>query len=389
MKKRFFIGCNLGFEEELCKEVSEVWPFLIEVDGGLNSQSLEIQTDQGGVEIEADFHVGLQINFFLKLANRVLLRVAQKKICDFPALFNWIEKQKKDPLLQQFSKDTVFDFEVAASQSRLNNEKRVIEILQKHFRTGPDVTQKIYLRIHEDEVTLSLDTSGDLLHKRNQKDVGIAPLRETLAAFCLRKMIGDLSPQDLQKINLLDPMCGSGTFLMEAARLYRPTQSRRWSFLNWPQCPKIFHSATFLANTFVFPRIFDQLRGQDLNAEVIEIAQRSLRSEGSLDPKILFQVRDLFSDIESEKVEKFRSPVWVVSNIPYGERIKEVHSPHEIIQRIQKLWKPEKIGLLMSDRQVESLPAEDRNQIRARCRFKNGGLPVSFVIWESRSSTRE
>lgn len=88
-KEKFFIACALGVEEELHRELQEVWPYLRQADGQLQIQNLpECEVFQGGLEFETPLDLGLQLNFFLKLANRILLRVDQFRVVDFPKLFH-------------------------------------------------------------------------------------------------------------------------------------------------------------------------------------------------------------------------------------------------------------------------------------------------------------
>jgi putative N6-adenine-specific DNA methylase len=371
--KKFFVGCNIGFENELFREIQEFWPYLIELDGQRHGTPLVGEPVMGGVELEAPLHLGLQINFFSKLANRVLLRIGEKKIRDFPALFNWLKKIKNDSLIIQFGSQKKWSFEISASQSRLNNEKRIEKVMSEIFPVSVEASQSIYCRVFDDQVTVSLDTTGDLLHRRTDKNVGVAPVRETIAAFCLRQLIQGTSSHELNQIDLIDPMCGSGTFLSEARNLWQPLVKNGLQFLQWPQCPKILKSALLLKNYSDFPRLFDQLQGLDIDSRIIE--ENRLRFPSGAE--FQFHVADLFEDRPHAAAKR----LWLVSNIPYGERIKLSHSVDEIFSKIIEVWQPERMGLLMSAQQFRGLSNRPDYQALSHQAFKNGGLEVVFAVW--------
>ncbi|MEZ0392068.1 MAG: RNA methyltransferase, partial [Pseudobdellovibrionaceae bacterium] len=320
--RRFFVGCNIHFESELEKEIREFWPYLIELDGRPHAHALTIlETVPGGLLLEAPLHIGLQINFFSKLANRVLLRVKEFKVRDFPKLFQTLQSLKKDPLLQNLK----FNYQVSASESRLNNEKRLKEILLEVFGAETeDSEQSLFLRMHQDLCSLSLDSTGLHLHKRSQRtSQGAAPLRETLAAFCVRKLIGDEGIAFLQKFTLVDPMCGTGTLLREAATLYQPTLRHDFSFLQWAQTPKIFKSSQLRNNYPEFHPLFAGLKGLDRDEKSVERAQASLQALGHSSE---ISNEDLFkTTAKSEKL------CWVIANPPYGERLKAEFTPRDLL----------------------------------------------------------
>ncbi|MGZ5279607.1 MAG: RNA methyltransferase, partial [Pseudobdellovibrionaceae bacterium] len=287
--RRFFVGCNIHFESELEAELREIWPFLIGLDGRAHSEPLTIvEVVPGGLTFEASLHLGLQINFFSKLANRVLLRIFESRVRDFPKLFQILKDLQKDPFVQGLS----LGAEVAASESRLNNEKRIEEIVREIYGDHPDSSQRFYIRMYQDHCSISLDTTGIHLHKRSQKTVqGEAPLRETLAAFILRKMIGDRSAAELQNITLVDPMCGTGTLLREASILFQPTWRQDFAFLEWSQTPKLLKSPGLRGNYSPFPFLFSELKAFDQGSDSVERAQNSLKELGR---PFLAEQQDLF-----------------------------------------------------------------------------------------------
>lgn len=374
--RKFFVGCNIHFESELEKELREIWPYLIELDGRPHSNPLTItETALGGLVLEAPLHIGLQINFFSKLANRVLLRIKEFKARDFPKVFQTLSALRKDSLLQGLQ----FGYHVAASESRLNNEKRLQEILIEVF--GPEnenSNQSIYLRMHQDLCSLSLDTTGTHLHKRSQREKqGAAPLRETLAAFCIRKLIGDLSRVEIQGVQLIDPFCGTGTLLREAQALYQPSFRSDFPFLQWSQTARILKSPSLQAN---YPKesrpLFASLKALDRDPKMAALAQASLRDRGG---NIQVQTEDLFQ----AKAYSSEGPVWVLSNPPYGERLEVSFSLPELISQIDKIYSPERLGLLVSEKQARQLRQtyDSSLKLRDQIEFQNGGIAVRFLVF--------
>jgi putative N6-adenine-specific DNA methylase len=375
--KKFFVGCNLQFEEELVQELQEFWPYLLNLDGRPHSESLKIlELVPGGVLLEASLHLGLQINLFSKLANRVLLRLQESRLRDFPKLFQTLKALQKHPFLQGLELDS----EISAKESRLNNEKRIREIVQEIFGVHEASEQTLYIRFHQDLCSISLDSSGQLLHKRSQKEEqGTAPLRETLAAFAVRKLIGDRAASQLQEIELIDPMCGTGTLLREASGLYQPVPREKFAFQSWSTTPKLLKSSGLKGNYPNFPSLFARLVGFDRDPVAVEKARLLLHGFGE---RAQIDKRDLFKNPTSFSEPKIR---WVISNPPYGERLKVDFSPLQLLQQIQKVYAPQRVGLVLSENQSRQLRSAqvDGLHIESQWPFSNGGLSVAFSIFSN------
>jgi putative N6-adenine-specific DNA methylase len=389
--RKFFVGCNIHFEEELAAELQEIWPFLIGLDARPHAEPLRIvEVVPGGVLLEAPLHLGLQINFFSKLANRILLRVKEARVRDFPKLFQMMKELRKDPFLQGL----VLQAEVSAKESRLNNEKRIEEIFREIFGDHPEAEQTLYIRMSQDLCSISLDCSGTHLHKRSQRtSQGEAPLRETLAAFVLRKMIGPRSAAELQDVTLIDPMCGTGTLLREGALLFQPSMRQDFSFLQWSQTPKLLKSEGLRGNYPRLPFLFRSLKAFDRDSDSVARAQASLSEipgqitggrENHPQPiHFTAQKEDLFQ--ANPHSRDSTGPVWVISNPPYGERLKAEFTVPELITQISRIHNPDRLGLLMGENQARTLkqaqlPASLK--LQEQWPFQNGGLRVVFSIFE-------
>ncbi|HDI59162.1 MAG TPA: hypothetical protein ENF48_02195 [Desulfobacteraceae bacterium] len=178
---------------------------------------------RGGVSFKARLDDAFRANLMLRTANRVLMRIARFEA----AYFSQLEKALAAvPWELYLARETPVVARVATRKSRLHHSgaiaQRLAAAVAERRRNAifnplpapPDrpAEQTIFIRAKHDRFTVSLDTSGELLHKRGLKaDVGPAPLRETLAAAILEQVdyTGDAP--------LLDPMCGGGTFVLEAA----------------------------------------------------------------------------------------------------------------------------------------------------------------------------
>lgn len=387
--KKFFVSCNIGFEDELEKELNEIWPFLLGLDGKPHSEPLNLlEKDRGGILIENSFHLGLQINYLSKLANRVLLRVSEFRVRDFPKLFAKLKSLEKEPLLQGFEQG--LRFEVAASQSRLNNEKRILEILRELFKeNSSEDAQALFVRMHDDLCSVSLDTSGEHLHKRSERwKAGEAPLRETLAAFCGRQLLDGLHFSELKEATLIDPMAGTGTMLLETSLLYQASPRDDFPFLQWKTTPKIFKSPSFVKNYSHFPKVFGSVLAGDRDEKVLALCESRLQS-AQLNFKVECQDLMRIDGLVPSDVKKIRP--FLLLNPPYGERLSADFSASELLAQLTKVFNPARIGVLFSENQVKSvikdlktsgkLPEVKTLQLRSESHFKNGGIPVVFLVF--------
>jgi len=196
----------------------------------------------GGVEFTARLHDCYMANLHLRLANRIIMRVARFKASNFQRLG---KKISGIPWELYCPRNCTLAVHVTSRQSRLYHKGAVAEcvmekIAQRLASYAPDSGatetdangQQIFVRIAEDLVTISLDSSGELLHKRGLKSHhAAAPLRETIAAAIL-KIAGFMEDEPL-----IDPLCGSGTFSLEAAMLVKHIPAgwfRDFAFMSWP-----------------------------------------------------------------------------------------------------------------------------------------------------------
>ncbi len=214
-----FLAAPPGLEPVLCAEVrAKGFPRPRPVPGG-------VVTRGGWPEV-------WRANLWIRGAGRVLARIAR-----FPAahLAELDARARRVPWAALLRPDMPWRVEAACTGSRIYHtgaaEERIGNAIRAALGTAPaggGAVVAVMARIERDLCTISLDTSGEALHRRGHKtEVNAAPLRETLAAlFLMRCGYAGTEP-------LLDPMCGSGTFVIEAAEMaarLNPGRSRGFAF---------------------------------------------------------------------------------------------------------------------------------------------------------------
>ncbi len=213
-----FLTGTPGLEAPLLEEVQAA---------GFN----DVQAVPGGVTLQGRWPDVWRANLQLRGPTRVLARIGSFMAFHLAQLD---KRATKFPWGDVLRRDVPIRVEVSTRKSKIYHAgaagQRIEKALQSNgFTLDPDAELVLKTRIDDNRVTLSLDTSGESLHKRGHKEaVGKAPIRETLAALMLRQCGFDGSEP------VLDPMCGSGTFVIEAAEIASglwPGRSRDFAFM--------------------------------------------------------------------------------------------------------------------------------------------------------------
>lgn len=386
---RFFVSTPLGFEESTLQDLKEIWPYLLGKDAKAHTLPFpEVQIHNGGLEFEADLFTGVQLNFFLKTANRVLLRMASFKARDLPKFY---QKFKSLPWLEYLSSHNV-EWEVAAQTSRLNNEKRLQDsaeqALKEMLPAGTESCARIFIRMEDDQCTISLDTTGEHLHKRGWSVLkGEAPLRETIAAYLLKELAGNATASEISEVTLMDPMMGAGTFLTEARALQTGQFARPFAFQKWKRAPKLFLSSSFAFNYELPPGPrFKKYVGRDINGEMVPVVEKNfaeVERQLFLVQKKSFQkgALDLGVGDSLQTDLTVDGPLWMVVNPPYGERLPTALKgglktlAAELCQRYQ----PQRLGLLFPDKErVQPVP-EGYRRLK-ELKINNGGIRCLYTV---------
>lgn len=388
---KVFVSCPLGFEYELIQELGEFWPQFLGKDSRPHSDPLPtVSIEKGGIEFEASLEVAVQLQFFLKAANRVLLRLHSFRVRDFPKLFHEATKFPWQSHLHGIPSE----IRVEAQGSRLNNEKRIEETLREAFqKVFPDKKSSpgtLYVRNNDDQMTWSWDLSGEHLHKRGWgRWKGPAPLRETIAAFGLRRLVNGLSSNQVGQLTFWDPFCGSGTMVQEAQMLWAGPLRRVFGLATYKKTPKLFLTEKWHLNyKSAASKKFKNYIGSDIDAEAVKGAesnQKLLEAQQGIAGDVQYSAKDFTGNAAPAAPE---SALAVLMNPPYGERLEG--SPLEFKQNLQVFLKNH-TGIvrwgLLAPSAMQPSPKEVHNhwQMLESVELSNGGLPIVLTVWQSAS----
>lgn len=316
--------CHFGLEAVLKREIYDLG---YEVS----------QVEDGRVTFLGDLEAVCRGNIFLRTTERVLLKVGRFKAETFEDLFQGI---KSLPWEEFIPADGKFWVTKASSiKSKLFSpsdiqrvaKKAMVERLKGAYsldwfsEEGASYPVRIFLL--KDEVIVTLDTTGESLHKRGYRQLtSKAPLTETLAAALIL-----LTPWQKDRI-LVDPFCGSGTFPIEAAMMaagIAPGMNRHFLSETWENLiPKELWQDCFKeAREMVNKDISVDIQAYDIDGDIIKAARENAKRAG-VENLIHFQQRDVW-DLHHPKKYGF-----VITNPPYGERLEEKEVLPKLYEKI-------------------------------------------------------
>ncbi len=303
---RFYAIVIPGLEEVAAKELAQL-------------SAHEIKSDNGGVHFSGTMETMFRVNLRSRTVTRVLLRLKR-----FTTMtLNEIRAHAKGiDWTQYLNGDSSVSVHASCHKSRLMHTKKledeiisVIEELGLSSKAGMS-SQQIFIRIENNRCLLSIDTSGERLDRRGYRlEGGKAPVRETLAAGVLQWM--GWSPEE----PLMIPMCGSGTFAVEAAMLANKQPSggvRDFPFLVWPQLKrraweKVLDKTKSMA---VGNRNEVAIFASDLNPNAVAITLRNAERAG-----VASSIQIDQRDVKNISVPCGEKTGLMICNPPYGDRI--------------------------------------------------------------------
>ena len=315
--KQLFATTARGFEELLKSELTE-----------LGAQDAKVA--QGGVHYWADDETLYRTLLWSRLSSRILLPIVQAKVFSDLDLYsavvgvNWLDYF--DEKVHFFVDFNGTNQEIRHTQfGAMRVKDGIVDYFERHGRTRPNVDKeqpdiRIHAYLNRDDVVLSLDLSGDALHMRGyREDTGKAPLRETLAAaIVLRSGWQRGTP-------LVDPMCGSGTLLIEAAQMeaqIAPQLYRlHWGFDFWQghnqaAWEKVKEEALALAEDEKQRENSPHFYGFDLDHRVLQKAKQNAKNAG-----VAHLMQWQQGDVAAIKNPSPNVAGTVICNPPYGERL--------------------------------------------------------------------
>lgn len=344
------------------------------------------RVEEGGVAWRGDMDSVARANLWLRTASRVIVRIAEFRA---KAFFELELNAKKIPWKQYVKPGAHVEFRVTARKSKLYHASAIAERFGDALRAAvPGVradraasesdepaaaAQLFVVRFEHDVATVSVDTSGALLHRRGyRQQLAKAPLRETLAAAILIAAGWDGSTP------LTDPMCGSGTIAIEAALIARrvaPGVGRRFGFLDWPDADRSrWEELVRDARAGELPRSPVAIQASDRDAGAIEAARANAARAGVADD-IEFSVQPISALALSA------TPGLVALNPPYGVRVGERDRLRNLYAQLGNVLRRRRVGwklaVLSADKQLD---AQMRIPLETRASTRNGGIPVRVVV---------
>jgi putative N6-adenine-specific DNA methylase len=296
----FFASVTPGIERWLHAECLSLVPDAVPIER------------RGGVALQGTLAELSTVVRQSRLAESVRVRVKHFDARSFPALNKGLEKV---PWHAWIAEGDTPDVKVVCRKSKLIHsgavESRAREVIDRCLRRAPSQTiGTVHVRIVNDKVTISVDASDELLHRRGWRaETGEASFRETLAAAMLRAADWDGSTP------LYDPFCGAGTICLEAASIVSGAPVRAeedYAFLRWPTAQRFEFTAPPTASAApASARIF----GSDKSMAAIKQASANAAA-GSFEPWCRFEKRlagDIWADVPEGAT--------VVTNLPYGRRL--------------------------------------------------------------------
>ena len=360
------------------------------------AEATQVRAVDGGVELCGPPEVGYRANLVLRTATRVLARVGEVTAREFGKLRHGIASLPWEALIVP---KRAIKVSTSASRCRLyhtgaiaeNVEAGIADRLARHGRGAAAAgqaaikdgelrqPQTVLLRGSEDRFVVSIDSSGERLHRRGwRQENAAAPLRETLAAGLLA--LCDWEPS----LALLDPMCGAGTIPIEAATQalgIAPGIDRSFAFEDWP-----LHAG---AHEAAWQKMRDEaqdaarrgahhapITGADRSAEAVDSARRNAERAG-LAGELTIERREL-TDARPTAERGL-----VLLNPPYGKRIGNPRTLGLLYREIGFVLRAHfrgwRAGVLVADRRLaESI----RLPVAAALPLTNGGLRVTLLRFE-------
>ena len=304
--------CNFALEAILSREIKDLGYEVSKVEDG----RVSFFCDEEGI---------CRSNLWLRTAERVMIKVGEFHAETYEELFQntrrlpwhqWIPKNGEFPVAKASSVKSKL-FSTSDIQSIV--KKAVVESMKQKYKLDwfPEDGGKypIHVFLFKDRVVLYIDTSGLALHKRGYREIGSeAPIKETLAAAMMA-----LTPWREGR-PLVDPFCGSGTILIEAAmkgKNIAPGLKREFVSESWTNMPRgLWKRSREEAEDAILKDTDFLIQGYDVDDAVLKVARANARLAG-VEKHIHFQRRDVRELSSNDKYG------FIVTNPPYGERLED------------------------------------------------------------------
>ena len=341
--------------------------------------------EAGGVHFGGTIGALYRANLFLRTATRVIARVGEFEARHFADLE---KKAKQQPWSDLLTAKRAVRLRVTCKKSKLYHSDAVAERIAGAIEhvvgrapesktiddddQGDDDAQLVIVRLLHDRCTISVDSSGALLHRRGYRlQTAKAPLRETLGAAML--LASGWTPD----APLLDPMCGAGTIAIEGAMLARriaPGARREFAFAHWPRFnDALWGRMVSAARERELPRAPAPILASDRDAGAIDAAAANAERAG------------VAADIEFTRhaLSGITPPAargWIVTNPPYGVRVGDAKALRDLYAQFGNVVRRSCAGWTVAMLSANAdLERQTRLPLTAAFRTRNGGVPVRCV----------
>lgn len=372
-EQQFFAVCTLGLEELLAEEIKSLERFGVDINN--------IGKVHGGVQFSGSLELMYYSNYTLRIANRILMRISSFTVKSYPELFN---KCKRVPWERYIGLHEKIYIKVTAKKSRLHHSDNAGDTvfdgissymagLGSSITLDEDASCRIFVRIFDDTCEISMDTSGEVMYKRGVKKHSVeAPIRESSAAALLR--LCALKEKEI----VYDPMCGSGTFLIETLMNVKSIYSLDYRSFILSKLP--FYKET--KDSFVRKKIYSeknnhtlQIYGTDINNRAVEATEYNLN-------ELRFPVEYTIKNCSYDTIKVDGEKGLLIVNLPYGKRIshgnKLVKEYKAFSSYIKKHYSGWEFALVYPKNKIfdKVLGLSPKTKIY----FRNGGLEVNCIF---------
>ncbi|EEF22483.1 conserved hypothetical protein, partial [Ricinus communis] len=293
-----------------------------------------------GVSVRATLATTYSLCLWSRLANRILLPLHSCRIDSAQDLYDGVNAIDWS---QHFTPEQTFLVDFAGTNNAISNTQfgaqkskdAIVDQMLWRFGKRPSINLarpdwRLNVQLRKDQAVISLDLGGESLHRRGYRlEGGLAPLKENLAAALLLR--ADWPGVAARGGALLDPMCGSGTLLIEGALMAMDiapnVNRRRWGFDKWRQHDaKIWadiHADAVARRERALTRQWPEIRGYDASSAAIRAAEENIERAG-LNGFVRVMRKELAQFVPPTHHDI--TPGLVITNPPYGERLGEVES---------------------------------------------------------------
>jgi putative N6-adenine-specific DNA methylase len=344
---------------------------------------------EGGVQFRGSSEDLYRVNLHSHVVSRVVVRIADFTATSFSELERRLNRVNWQRWIAPLAATRI---RVTCRKSKLYHSdavgERVTGVLGKVIGSAPTVysreeeerpnpaaipAQLVLVRLDHDRCTISLDSSGHLLHMRGYRaEAGIAPLRETIAAAML------LAAAWHHDSDIIDPMCGSGTIAIEAAMIARsipPGLKRSFAFSRWPDFDRdVWGQVRDLAKAMSRKAAGVKITGSDRDEGAVRASVENAKRAG-VEGDIEFIRRTI-----SECVPTGDRGL-ILTNPPYGVRVGDRDGLRDLYARFGAVMRERfhgwSVGFLSADRRLEGQLQVHLKELLA---FSNGGIRVRMMF---------